>query len=190
MTSCWSHILTFYQYLGRIYEESWSGKITGSIPPVWSYCCPFFPFCFFNLDHGQGVQQLDEGWRGQAESNWRDCSDASQCKVSSPIHNFPSSMSCQLISNFLTHLLISLLLDDIEDSSILRRGLPVAHKIFGEVIFSVTLIIFDIKHMSRLAQSTVQTMWCSSALKEPWLLAILRLWMFSHNSFWSYTGAR
>ena len=31
----------------------------------------------------------------------------------------------------------SLLLDDIEDNSILRRGIPVAHKIFGKFYFSI-----------------------------------------------------
>ena len=38
-------------------------------------------------------------------------------------------------------MLPSLLLDDIEDSSILRRGLPVAHKIFGEVTLVANILI-------------------------------------------------
>ena len=38
----------------------------------------------------------------------------------------------------------SLLLDDIEDSSILRRGIPVAHKIYGEAstINSANYVMF------------------------------------------------
>ena len=42
----------------------------------------------------------------------------------------------------------SLLLDDIEDSSILRRGLPVAHKIFGEVLISLLYILHIFDHQA------------------------------------------
>ena len=77
--------------------------------------------------HVQGLQQLDDCGGEQVESHRRDCSDASQCKV------FQLCPHLIHISDLLSD---SLLLDDIEDSSILRRGLPVAHKIFGEVMIS------------------------------------------------------
>ena len=62
----------------------------------------------------------------------RDCSNASQCKV---------FQLCPLLIHISDLLSDSLLLDDIEDSSILRRGLPVAHKIFGEVMISPLSIL-------------------------------------------------
>ena len=46
----------------------------------------------------------------------------------------------------------SLLLDDIEDNSILRRGIPVAHKIFGNfptVSFSLGSSINDVNQRGR-----------------------------------------
>ena len=89
----------------------------------------FPPIAMINV---QGLQQLDDCGREQVESHRRDCSDASQCKV------FQLCPHLIHISDLLSD---SLLLDDIEDSSILRRGLPVAHKIFGEVMISPLSIL-------------------------------------------------
>ena len=80
----------------------------------------------------QRLQQLDGCGGEQVESHRRDCSNASQCKVFQTYHHLIH------ISDLLSD---SLLLDDIEDSSILRRGLPVAHKIFGEVMISPLSIL-------------------------------------------------
>ena len=80
----------------------------------------------------QGLQQLDDCGGEQVESHRRDRSNASQCKV------FQLCPHLIHISDLLSD---SLLLDDIEDSSILRRGLPVAHKIFGEVMISPLSIL-------------------------------------------------
>ena len=89
----------------------------------------FPPIAMINV---QGLQQLDDCGGEQVESHRRDCSDASQCKV------FQLCPHLVHISDLLSD---SLLLDDIEDSSILRRGLPVAHKIFGEVMISPLSIL-------------------------------------------------
>ena len=89
----------------------------------------FPPIAMINV---QGLQQLDDCGGEQVESNRRDCSNASQCKV------FQLCPHLVHISDLLSD---SLLLDDIEDSSILRRGLPVAHKIFGEVMISPLSIL-------------------------------------------------
>ena len=89
----------------------------------------FPPIAMINV---QGLQQLDDCGREQVESHRRDCSDASQCKV------FQLCPHLIHISDLLSD---SLLLDDIEDSSILRRGLPVAHKIYGEVMISPLSIL-------------------------------------------------
>ena len=89
----------------------------------------FPPIAMINV---QGLQQLDDCGGEQVESHRRDCSDASQCKV------FQLCTHLIHISDLLSD---SLLLDDIEDSSILRRGLPVAHKIFGEVMISPLSIL-------------------------------------------------
>ena len=80
----------------------------------------------------QGLQQLDDCGGEQVESHRRDCSNASQCKV---------FQLCPHLVHISDRLSDSLLLDDIEDSSILRRGLPVAHKIFGEVMISPLSIL-------------------------------------------------
>ena len=89
----------------------------------------FPPIAMINV---QGLQQLDDCGGEQVESHRRDCSNASQCKV------FQLCPNLIHISDLLSD---SLLLDDIEDSSILRRGLPVAHKIFGEVMISPLSIL-------------------------------------------------
>ena len=89
----------------------------------------FPPIAMINV---QGLQQLDDCGGEQVESHRRDCSNASQCKV------FQLCPHLVHISDLLSD---SLLLDDIEDSSILRRGLPVAHKIFGEVMISPLSIL-------------------------------------------------
>ena len=89
----------------------------------------FPPIAMINV---QGLQQLDDCGGEQVESHRRDCSDASQCKV------FQLCPHLIHISDLLSD---SLLLDDIEDSSILRRGLPVAHKIYGEVMISPLSIL-------------------------------------------------
>ena len=89
----------------------------------------FPPIAMINV---QGLQQLDDCGGEQVESHRRDCSNASQCKV------FQLCPHLIHISDLLSD---SLLLDDIEDSSILRRGLPVAHKIFGEVMISPLSIL-------------------------------------------------
>ena len=39
----------------------------------------------------------------------------------------------------------SLLLDDIEDNSILRRGIPVAHKIFGKFYYLLPSFLFQVQ---------------------------------------------
>ena len=65
MTSYWSLILTFYQYLGRIYEESWSGKITlGAYLQFEAIVAPAFPFAFLTWTMGRGFNswmKVEEG---------------------------------------------------------------------------------------------------------------------------------
>ena len=89
----------------------------------------FPPIAMINV---QGLQQLDDCGGEQVESHRRDCSNASQCKV------FQLCPHLIHISDLLSD---SLLMDDNEDTSILRRGLPVAHKIFGEVMISPLSIL-------------------------------------------------
>ena len=125
----------------------------------------------------QGLQQLDGCGGEQVESHRRDCSDASQCKVFSTsqfilvhlsssqyMRDCSNASQCKVfqLSPHLIHisdlLSDSLLLDDIEDSSILRRGLPVAHKIFGEVMISPLSTYLLASMTTRPARSTAPTM--------------------------------